>query len=237
MTPETGNHAFPQTRWSVVLQARPDSARGMEALGELCRRYWYPLYAFARRSGRGSADAEDLVQSFLARSATDGLFSRAREDKGKLRTFLLTAFRRFMRDEYEKSIAMKRGGGKVVSFDAVEAEQWYSAVAEEAAPEAVFDREWAVTVLENAVRRLADEFDAKGKADQFRALRPFLTAGGGAEDYRDIGDRIGMKPDTVKVTLHRLRARFGAALRDEIRDTQEDGADIDAELSYLVQLV
>lgn len=238
MNSESGKAAFPQTRWSVVLQATPDNQAGMKALGELCARYWYPLYAFARRSGNSVADAEDLVQGFLSRSSRDGLFARANAEKGKLRTFLLTAFRRYARDEYKKSIAGKRGGGKLVSFDAAEAESWYSGETSlTESPEALFDREWAVTLLENAMNRLASTWAEKGKATEFSFLRPYLTAAGTAGDYERISAATGMKPGTVKVTLHRLRASFGVALREEIRDTQEEGADIDAELNYLIQLL
>jgi len=238
MNPESGNASFPQTRWSVVLRATPDNRAGLDALGELCGRYWYPLYAFARRSGNSAADAEDLVQGFLSKSANDGLFSRARAEKGKLRTFLLTAFRRYARDEYEKSVAEKRGGGKVISFDAAEAESWYHAEArDEASPEAVYDREWAVTVLQNAMRRLEAVWEEKGKLEQFLALRPHLTAGASADDFQRIGTASNLKPDTVKVALHRLRAKFGAALREEIRDTEDEGADIEGELAYLYRLI
>ena len=238
MDQDTGNASFPQTRWSVVLRATPDSRAGLDALSELCSRYWYPLYAFARRSGNSPADAEDLVQGFLSKSTGDGLFSRARADKGKLRTFLLTAFRRYARDEYEKSIAVKRGGGNVVSFDAAEAENWYHENASDlSSPEAVYDREWAITVLQNAMKRLETAWIEKGKGELFSAMRPHLTSEAAAEDFERIGNGAGMKPDTVKVALHRLRAKFGAALRDEIQDTEEEGADIEGELAYLYQLM
>lgn len=238
MDRETKDAGFPQTRWSVVLRATPDNRAGLDALGELCGRYWYPLYAFARRSGNSSADAEDLVQGFLSKSSGDGLFSKAKKEKGKLRTFLLTAFRRYARDEYEKSITEKRGGGKIVSFDAAEAESWYhSEQRDEASPEDVYDREWAVTVLQNAMSRLEAVWKEKGKLKHFLALRPHLTTEAGAEDFQRIGEATGMKPDTVKVALHRLRAKFGTALREEIQDTEDEGADIEEELAYLYRLI
>jgi RNA polymerase sigma-70 factor (ECF subfamily) len=210
----------------------------MKALGELCSRYWYPLYAFSRRSGSSAEDAEDLVQGFLSRSSCDGLFARADAEKGRLRTLLVTAFRRYARDEYEKSIAAKRGQGNVISFDATEAELWYceGASATET-PEATLDREWAVTLLESAMERLASTWEEKGKSDHFSLLRPYLTATITSRDYDRISAATGMKPGTVKVTLHRLRASFGLALREEISGTLEDDSDIDAELNYLIQLV
>lgn len=229
---------FPQTKWSMVLRSQDRGETGQNALAELCQSYWFPLYAFARKSGRKPADAEDLVQGFLTKAVQDSLFLRADSDKGKLRTFLLTAFRRFSRDEYEKTVTLKRGGGNVVSFDAMEAETWYGErdFADEA-PERAFDRHWAVTVLENAVQRIAADWEARGKGNDFQALRPYLTASGTSEDYEQVGRRLSMKPDTVKVTIHRLRAKFGVALREEIRDTQAEDDDVDAELRYLIQLL
>lgn len=229
---------FPQTRWSVVLQAAETNEAGRRALGELCADYWFPLYAFARRSGNSAADAEDLVQGFLLKATEDGLFAKADEDKGKLRTFLLTVFRRYARDEYAKTVSAKRGGGNVVSFDAAEAESWYEAESSrDDSPEKIFDRQWAVSLLDNAMNRLERSWRERGKETEFAALRPFLTTGGTTSDYQEIGERIGMKPDTVKVTLHRLRAKFGTVLREEIRETQIDNDDVDAELNYLIQLV
>lgn len=229
---------FPQTKWSMVLRSQNRGETGQDALAELCRSYWFPLYAFARKSGRNPADAEDLVQGFLSKAVQDRLFIRANSDKGKLRTFLLTAFRRYSRDEYEKTVTQKRGGGNVVSFDAMEAESWYgeSELADEA-PEKTFDRHWAITVLENAVQRLARDWEGRGKGSDFQALRPFLTASGSSEDYESVGKQISMKPDTVKVTIHRLRAKFGVALREEIQDTQTEDDDVDSELRYLIQLL
>ena len=229
---------FPQTKWSMVLRSQNQGETGENALGELCQSYWFPLYAFARKSGRNPADAEDLVQGFLTKAVRDRLFLRADAEKGKLRTFLLTAFRRYSRDEYEKTITQKRGGGKIVSFDAMEAESWYgeSDLSDES-PERSFDRHWAITVLENAVQRIAADWEARGKGHDFQMLRPYLTTSGNAVDFERIGKALSMKPDTVKVTIHRLRAKFGIALREEIQETQTENDDVDTELRYLIQLL
>ena len=239
MAAPDSNAPFPKTKWSLVLDSARGSVKGEQALAELCQAYWLPLYTFARRSGRAPADAEDLVQGFLAKAVIDALFSRADEERGKLRTFLLTAFRRFARDEKAKTLAEKRGGGALVSLDGIEAERWYAAAGEasgETAEEA-YDRQWALTLLERACDRLRADWSGKGKGDEFEVLRPFLTANAAAADYEAIGDRIGMKPDSVKVAVHRLRARFGACLREEVRETHSDDRDVDAELRHLIQLL
>jgi len=233
------NAPFPATKWSIVLISGRGNAKGEEALAELCQAYWLPLYTFARRDGQSPADAEDLVQGFLAKAVIEELFSRADAERGKLRTFLLTAFRRYARDEYEKSIAEKRGGGGVVSLDLIEAERWYEAAGEspDTSAEEAYDRQWALTLLERTCERLREDFAKRGKTDEFEALRPFLTANASAADYETLGSRLGMKPDTVKVATHRLRARFGAILREEVRETHADDTDVDEELRHLIRLL
>lgn len=235
----SSNAPFPATKWSVVLKSGRGNAKGEAALAELCQAYWLPLYTFARRDGQSPADAEDLVQGFLAKAVIDELFSRADAERGKLRTFLLTAFRRYAKDEQVKARAGKRGGGAVISLDGIEAEQWYAAAGESGgdSPEAAYDRQWALTLLERTCERLHRDCEAKGKGDEFAALRPWLTANATSTDYESIGARLGMKPDTVKVALHRLRARFGAILREEVRETHADEAEVDAELRHLIQLL
>jgi len=233
------NAPFPATKWSIVLISGRGNAKGEEALAELCQAYWLPLYTFARRDGRSPADAEDLVQGFLAKAISDRLFARADAERGKMRTFLLTAFRRYARDEYRKALAEKRGGGEVVSLDLIEAEKWYASTGETASesPEQAYDRQWALTLLQRACTRLEETFATRGKLDEFHALRPYLTGTGGFDDYAEIATRLGMKPEAVKVAVHRLRARFGALLREEVRETHADESDIDGELRYLIQLL
>lgn len=239
MAAPASNAPFPATKWSIVLTSGRGNAKGEQALAELCQAYWLPLYTFARRSGQAPADAEDLVQGFLAKAVVDELFSRADAGRGKLRTFLLTAFRRYARDERDKAFAEKRGAGGVVSLDLIEAERWY-AVEEESpgvSPEEAYDRQWAITLLERTCERLRADCAHRGKADEFEALRPFLTTNANTSDYEAIGSRLGMKPDTVKVAVHRLRARFGATLREEVRDTHADDDDVDEELRHLIRLL
>lgn len=239
MTAPASNAPFPATKWSVVLNSGRGNAKGEQALAELCQAYWLPLYTFARRSGQAPSDAEDLVQGFLTKAVVDELFSRADAGRGKLRTFLLTAFRRYAKDEQIKANAGKRGGGALVSLEGIEAEHWYAAAGEggDDSPEAAYDRQWALTLLERTCDRLRADCESRGKVAEFDALRPFLTTNAGAADYERLGAHLGMKPDTVKVSVHRLRARFGGLLREEVRETHADDSDVDAELRHLIQLL
>jgi DNA-directed RNA polymerase specialized sigma24 family protein len=239
MAAPASNAPFPATKWSIVLKSGRGNEKGEQALAELCQAYWLPLYTFARRDGHSPADAEDLVQGFLAKAVIDELFSRADAERGKLRTFLLTAFRRHAKDEQVKANAEKRGGGALVSLDGIEAEHWYAAAGEceGESPESAYDRQWAMTLLERTCERLRSDCESRGKGGEFDALRPFLTTQANAADYERLGAQLGMKPDTVKVSVHRLRARFGAILREEVRETHGDDSDVDAELRHLIQLL
>ncbi len=239
MPAPASNAPFPATKWSVVLNSGRGNAKGEEALAELCQAYWLPLYTFARRDGHSPTDAEDLVQGFLAKAVIDELFSRADAGRGKLRTFLLTAFRRYAKDEQVKAHAEKRGGGTLVSLDGIEAEHWYAEAGEGGrdSAEAAYDRQWALTLLERTCERLRADCEGRGKGAEFDALRPFLTSNAEGADYERLGAHLGMKPDTVKVSVHRLRARFGLLLREEVRETHADDSDVDAELRHLIQLL
>ena len=230
--------AFAPTRWSLVLQARGDGATAHAALEELCAAYWFPLYAWARRSGLAPADAEDAVQGFFAAVLHQRLFDRADAERGRLRTFLLTVFRRHLRDEQEKASAERRGGGRVVSFDAAEAEEWFrEEPASEETPEHFFDRHWALTLLERALGRVEVAYARRGKDAEFTTLRPFLTASGSEADYTAAGRAVGLGGGAFKVALHRLRERFREALREEVRETQPDDGSVDEEMAYLLRVL
>lgn len=230
--------AFAPTRWSLVLQARGDDAEARTALEALCAAYWYPLYSWSRRSGLPPADAEDAVQGFFAAVLERRLFDRAESERGRLRTFLLTVFRRHLKDVREKAGAERRGGGKVVSFDAVEAEEWFrNEPADTAEPEDRFDREWALTVLERAMERVESAFRRRGKGAEFEALRPFLTRSGDQAAYETAGMPVGLGAGAFKVALHRLRERFREALREEVRETGAVESDVDDELRHLLRVL
>lgn len=229
---------FQPTRWSIVLRARGEGASAERALGELCQTYWFPLYAFARRSGSSAADAEDHVQGFFAYVVRKDFFASADAQKGKLRTFLLTAFRRFRRDEFVKANAEKRGGGNVVSFDASEAENWYAEEEQEGeTPETMFDRQWALNVLDRAVEQLEQDAVKRGKSAEFEALRPYLTGVATNADYEKIAEQLQGSANTIRVAVHRMRAKFSVALREVVRDTHFDDADVDEEMRHLLNVL
>lgn len=238
MSQDPSDAAFPVTRWSIVAQLGVGQREKQAALGELCRAYWAPLYAFARRSGNSVADAEDLVQGFLSKALQEDLFHRADSDRGKLRTFLLTTFRRYANDQRQKNEAQKRGGGKIVSLEVAGLEDWYEAESESASsPELLFDRRWAVSILTKSVAELAKRWQAKGRGEEFSILRPCLTGGGDAAVYAEIGEQCKITPENAKVRVHRLRAEFQQVLRAEVSETLLERSDIDEELRYLVSLL
>jgi RNA polymerase sigma-70 factor (ECF subfamily) len=236
MTPEQDSRTpFLPTRWSLVHRVQAGGDEAFRALGELCQAYWFPLYGWARRSGSPPADAEDLVQGFFSDVVRKRLFERADEEKGRLRTFLLTAFRRYSRDMYVKATAQQRGGDHVISFDAMAGEESYLAEGSSAAtPDAFYDRQWALTVLGLAIGRLEAEYTKRGKADDFERLRPYLTEAGDA-DYEQDAEALGMTSGAVRVAVHRLRDRFREALREEVASMQDETEDVDEELAHLLR--
>jgi RNA polymerase sigma-70 factor (ECF subfamily) len=232
--------AFPKTRWSVVLNARrkDDPGAARSALAELCRTYWYPLYAFARRQGWTPEDAEDLTQTFFTRALETNLFNASEPSAGRLRTFLLTAFERDLLDARRDSRRLKRGGGQTaVSIDRDLAEDRFQREpALQTTPLADFDRQWAISVLSASVDRLASEYASGGKTRQFDTLRGFLGVEndpGGS--YDEASSSLGLSKAGVRQAVHRMRERFRVVLRDEIADTLKEATDenIDHELDAL----
>ena len=225
---------FQQTRWSLIQRVQAGGEAAAVALGELCAAYWFPLYGWARRAGASPEDAEDLVQGFFSDVLRKHLFEKADAAKGRLRTFLLTAFRRYQRDAYEKSTAQQRGADRTVSFDAMAGEEWYRAEAGATTPDAFYDRQWALTVLEQAVTRLGGEYAKRGKAADFQQLRRYLTDTGDA-GYESDAEALGIGAGAVKVAVHRLRERFRGALREEVASMQFENEDVDEELAHLLR--
>jgi RNA polymerase sigma factor (sigma-70 family) len=235
---DTTPAAFQPTRWSLVLQARGEGAGARRALEDLCQAYWFPLYSWSRRFGASPQDAEDYVQGFFMEVMEKALFSSADQQRGKLRTFLLTAFRRHVNDVQRAETRIKRGSGQVVSFDALEAESWYEVeqIDGESA-DAMFDRQWALTLLDKAMSCVEESALQRGKAAEFHAMRPFLTTDASAADYEAAGKSLGMSANTFKVAVHRLRARFRDALRKEVAETERDGGSVQDELRYLMEVL
>lgn len=230
---------FAATRWTVVLKAReketPDAA---EALGTLCGIYWPPLYAFARRQGRTPHDAQDLTQAFFARLLADGAdaLRLVAPEKGRFRSFLLVAFKRFMADEWEKARTQKRGGAHLhVTFDSALAESGYhESLRDEGSAEKLYERRWAMTLIERAMTRLRDEFIAADKTREFDLLKVHLTAPRGGDGYAPVAAALGLTEGAARVAVHRLRRRFREVFREEIAHTVADAAEIDDEVRHLM---
>ena len=235
---ETGEFsaAFRTTQWSEVLDARQtDPERARAALENLCSRYWYPLYAFVRRRGHGPHDAEDLTQSFFAHLLSHEALRSVDPAKGLFRTFLLSSLVNFLNDQHDRHQALKRGGGKqIVSWDALTAEELYQhEPAEGLTPEKMFERRWALTLIEQVLSRLRQEYEASGKIELFRQLEGCLTGGVGLGFYEETARLLGMNEGAVRVALHRLRRRLGELLRSEIAHTVTRPEQVDDEIRYL----
>lgn len=225
---------FPNTRWSVVLRATATpSPESSAALETICREYWHPLYAYARRSGQSEHDAQDLTQEFFRRLLEKRWLEKVDREKGRLRTFLVLALKHFMANEWRRNSALKRGGGHApVQMDTSFAES--SAAADSSlSPEEVFDRQWALTLLDLTLKKLQTEFAAAGKANEFAQLKRCLTTDHGTIDYAAMAGQLGMNQGAARVAVHRLRKRFREIYRQEITQTLADGAELDAELRHL----
>jgi len=226
---------FPPTRWSVVLTASGDGSQARAALDELCRLYWFPLYAFARQKGWSAEDAEDATQDFLAGIAAGDLLASAAPDRGRLRTFLLAAFQRDLIDTHRRATRQKRGGSTgFVPLESIDAEARYHSTTALDSPAATFDHAWAVTCLDNAASLLGAEYEARGRASLFEALRPFLDPQA-ESDYAAVAQATGLDPNAVRQAVFRLRQRFRTLLRQTIADTLQTPTDplIDEELAAL----
>jgi DNA-directed RNA polymerase specialized sigma24 family protein len=240
LTSHAQPQVFPHTRWSVVLAAtQQPSPEAEAALETICRAYWYPLYAFVRRSGQSSHDAQDLTQEFFRHLLEKRWLEAADREKGRLRTFLVTALKHFMAKEWRRASAHKRGGGQThVPMDTAFAESRYAAEgATELPAEAVFDQQWAFTLLDLTTLRLEAEFVAAGKAGEYAILKSCLVAAPGTIDYAAVAGRLGVKAGAAQVTVHRLRKRFRELYREEIAQTLPDRAELHAELRYLAGIL
>ena len=227
---------FESTRWSLVLAARGrDSAEAREALAELCRAYWYPLYAFVRRKGHDAESAQDLVQGFFARLLEKGDLASVDRAKGRFRSFLMASCSHFLANQSDRDRARKRGGGRApISIDGPEADGRYQReVAHDLTAERLFDRRWATTLLDNVLGAVEAEMARAGKSRQFEALRPALVGGGERVPYARIAAELGVSDEAARAAAHRLRVRFRALIREEIARTLDDPADVEDEIHSL----
>ncbi len=226
---------FVSTQWSIVLQA--GKKEGKEALTLLCRRYWFPLYAYVRRRVKDVNEAEDLTQEFFANLLEKNILAKAIPERGRFRSFLLTSLKNFLANQWDRKKAQKRGGGlKRLAFDLKEGESRLNLEpASNLTPERMFERHWTLMLLELVLKSLEQEFKAAGKTQQFELLKPTLTGEGTSPPYRQVAEELGMTEEAVRKAASRLRRRYRDLLREEILQTLADPADVDQEINLLFE--
>jgi DNA-directed RNA polymerase specialized sigma24 family protein len=232
----TGAGAFTTTHWSAVMAARDSaSPQARAALTELCRTYWYPLYAFIRRKGHSLHDAEDLTQAFFARLLEKNYVAQADRGRGRFRSFLLMALTHFLADEWDKVRCVKRGGGRdIISFDAATAEERYRLEPVEPLDAAkLYERRWVTTLFDKVLARLEDEFREAGKGERFDALKSSLLAEPDGASYAALGTQLGLTESVVKQAVHRMRRRYRELFREEIAQTVAGPDEVDDELNHI----
>ncbi|HXF11039.1 MAG TPA: sigma-70 family RNA polymerase sigma factor [Desulfuromonadaceae bacterium] len=229
---------FATTHWSVVLTAgRTDTTRAHDALAKLCQSYWYPLYAYVRRRGYSSHDAQDLTQAFFTRLLERRSLGHVDPSLGRFRSFLLAALNNFLASEWKSAQAQKRGGGQqTISLDLAAAEQRYDLEpADRSSPDKAFDKQWALALLGEVLAKLEEEYRRDGQSKLFAALKQTLTGSRETQPYEELAGQLGISEGTIKVTVHRLRKRYRDLIRDEIANTVASTADIDAEMHHLLE--
>ena len=229
---------FATTQWSQVLAAKQgDETRALAALQELCAAYWYPLYAYVRHQGYDADDARDLTQGYFAELLDKRFLKDVDPSKGRFRSFLLASLRNYLSHQRDRERALKRGGAaSTLSFDTEAAESRIELEpVDESTPEQLYERRWAMTVLERAMSTLKRESSDVGGLDQFERFKPYLTGEQPRERYRQVAADLGMSEGAVKTAVYRLRRRYGQCLRSEIAETVADSAEVDAEVRYLLK--
>jgi RNA polymerase sigma factor (sigma-70 family) len=229
-----GKSQFPTTRWTLVLAAgEPGRKEARSALVSLCEGYWYPLYAYLRRCGHSADQAQDLTQEFFTRVLEGRYLDRADPEKGRFRSFLLSSLKFFVADEEDRKRARKRGGGAVVSLEFSSGEKRYQhEPTHDETPERIFERHWAIAMLDRVVERLRSEFLQHGRAEHFDRLKVFLL-GQSDTSYTALAREMNTSEGAIKVAVHRLRKRYRDLFRQEIADTVADPAQVESELRFL----
>ena len=228
--------AFVTTHWSIVVSAgRNDTPHARDALEKLCRSYWSPIYAFVRRQGHGPHDAQDLTQEFFARLLGKKQLAGADPARGRFRSFLLASLKHFLANEWDKARAQKRGGGQVlIPIDVATAETSCGVdPADQLTADKIFERRWALTLLEHVLSRLRAEYVSDGREKLFEQLKPTLTEASRTVAYAEIATRLGTTEGAVKVAVHRLRQRYREVLRAEIADTVASPGEVEDEIRNL----
>jgi RNA polymerase sigma-70 factor (ECF subfamily) len=236
----SGAPVFSTTHWSLVLAAQgDDSGPAAKALASLCESYWYPLYAFVRRRGYGPHDAQDLTQAFFEKLLEKNTLKVVSQEKGRFRSFLLGALKHFLANEWDRSRAAKRGGGTVaISLDQGDAEARYRLEpADEMSADRLFERRWAMTLLDQVMKRLREEMESAGKAAVFEELKDHLMAGGASAPFAEAGERLGLSEGAARVAAHRLRKRYRELLQEEIAQTVADPSEVEDEIRHLISVL
>jgi RNA polymerase sigma factor (sigma-70 family) len=233
-----GPSPFPTTRWTLVIAAGdPQRKEARSALSSLCEQYWYPLYAYLRRRGYPAEQAQDLTQEFFVRVLEGRYLDRADPVKGRFRSFILTSLKFFVADEEDRQRARKRGGGRLVPLEFSSGEERYQREpVHDETPERIFERRWALSLLDLVIQKLRDEFVHHGRPDHFEQLKVFLLGQSDAP-YAALAREMNTSEGALKVAIHRLRKRYRELLRQEIADTVADPAEVESELRYLAAVL
>jgi RNA polymerase sigma factor (sigma-70 family) len=233
-----GSSDFPTTRWTLVVAAgAPHRKEAQSALVSLCEGYWYPLYAYLRRRGYPAVQAQDLTQEFFLRVLEGRYLDRADPEKGRFRSFLLTSLKFFVADEEDRQRAQKRGGGAVLPLEFSSGEKLYQREpAHDETPERIFERRWALSVLDRALEKLRDEFVHHGRPEHFERLKVFLLGHSDAP-YATLAREMNTSEGALKVAIHRLRKRYRELFRQEIADTVADPAEVESEVRFLAAVL
>jgi RNA polymerase sigma factor (sigma-70 family) len=231
--------AFTTTHWSVVLEAQGDSPAAQEALEKLCRVYWRPIYSFLRRQGISADDAQDLTQGFFALLLERRDLRTVRKEKGRLRSYLLTALKHFLADERRRAMAIKRGKGErlIPLEELCSEEKGDMHPSDPLTAERIYERRWASTLLDRVLSRLEDKYRARGNAALFDSLNQLLGDEPGAPSHADIAARLGMTENAVSQAFHRFRQSYQSLLREEIAHTVATPGDIESELRHLIAVI
>jgi DNA-directed RNA polymerase specialized sigma24 family protein len=231
---------FATTRWSIILHAgKVPSAEADLALAELCRVYWYPLYAYVRRLGHDMHSAQDLTQDFFYKLLEKNYVGQADRRRGKFRWFLLTAFKCFLANEWDRIRAQKRGGGQeAIALDGLTAEQRYALEpVDKLSADQIYERRWALDLLESVRTQLREEYFEAGKPERFDLLAEFLPGEKTGVSYAEVGPRLGITENAVKQEVYRMKRRYGELLRAEISSTVAHADEINEEIRYLIDVV
>lgn len=239
MSLEGSPRRFSTTRWSLIVAAGDSrSPDAQSALATLCETYWFPVYAFIRRSGQSHDDARDLTQAFFMRVLEKNYFKDAKSERGRFRSFLLASVRHFLSNQRDWDRALKRGGGQTLLAIDVESgdQQYQHEPVEHETPDRIYERRWALAALAAAMARVAARYEHTGRSDLFARLKPYLT-GDEPESYAALAAEAGVSEGSLRVAVHRLRRQFASSLREAIAETVENPGDVEEELRHLLAAV